>query len=181
MAPSPAPKPRSLFPRRRGAAPRVTACGCGGTAQTAGILPQIIGPEATKDYMRRVHVAYATFDGDVDRDKWGRNALPADFYKSWKSQWLAWAKFYDDHINGVTTGWSTSEYDQTESYEIALKGYREQFAEYTGRKPTGPDPVVNPPSVDPAGTLGGLANVLKWGAIGYIAIKVAQAVGDRKK
>lgn len=102
----------------------------------------LVGPATTKSYMRRVHADYRSFDADVMavfNATIPNTPFPLSWFNAWLAQYTNWQKFYYDNIDGLTTGLSTAEYDETEKFELTLIEYRKQYTNYTGKKPTAPE------------------------------------------
>lgn len=185
MPPSPAPKPRSLFPRRRGAAPRVTACGCGGTAQTAGVVAvsrESISSDTIRSYMRRLEDAYNAMQAavaDIIANAPPRKVDTWRFLNDWQVTYGRWESFYWGAINDFIMADST--YQEAQTYGVALETARKEYKRLF--KKAAPGDVIPPKDLpsEPGGPLESVAGILKWGVVGYLAIQVFGLVGDRKK
>lgn len=129
------------------------AQGAPGGVVRAGFL---IGPETTKSYMRRVDVAYDSFNQDMLK-AWlssDKQPFPKEFFGAWQKQWGAWKDFFNGNIDDLLTGWTSAEWDETEKFETTLKDYRTKYTAFTNVQPSAPEPPKEQPGPSLSDSLG---------------------------
>lgn len=181
MPPSPAPKPRRLFPGRRRAP--ATPCACG-EARTAGVVAsrEQISSDTIRSYMRRLEDAFGAMQAavtDVIANAPPKKADAWRFLNDWQVTYGRWEAFYWGAVNDFVLADST--YQEAQTYGVTLETARKEYKRLFKR--AAPGDVVPPKDLpsQPGGPLESVAGILKWGVIGYLAIKVVDLVGDRKK
>lgn len=153
-------------------------------AITAGYVePQT--QAGVKVYMRRLDDGYEELNGavmDVARNRPPASATAWQFINGWILTYGAWKTFYAETIGDWII--TTDDQDAANDFGARLDKARAQYPKALGEKPPG-DPIVKPatpeePKEPVVSAIEGVASLAKWLAIGYVALQVVHAVGDKK-